>query len=893
MLTLPEGIESALGMSPGAVFTRAALQVNPFSYLSRKGVDHGFTNAQDYNRQLVDSLVDQGISIIGITDHDTVENDGLRTVAEASGITVFPGVELRAASTGVHICILFDPKADEAVGRDFVGWAEVDRRPEGAPSPCNRTDRQIMERAAEVGAVTYFPHVESSNGLFGATAGQARIETWCHELTRAVAVTSPFVALGSDLRAMLDGRKAEYVKGHPTAIIHANDVYDPSHVHDRSWTWIKLSEHTAEGLRQAFLDPESRVRRADQMVDDGTPQILAVGWTGGFLDGVSVRLSSELTVLVGGRGAGKSTIIESLRYALDLGAVGDVATKMQTTILPEVLGDGGTVHVLMEKTDPSSQRFLVQRTIGGAPRVTGETGADVARAPAEIVPNLELFGQHEISDYARDDQSQVRLLDRFLRADVPDIAHRLDDAGRTLARSRRRLGELQRALDTADIDLQKLAKDEERLAEYDESGVEEALTVKSAHDEDSRLFTRAAEAVGDVQKSVSELVRVAELDTLFLSEDAIEDRPGEDELRAVRVHLDGLTQQLRPHLRTITQILTEGTAQLRRLREPFSTRQASVEAAYEKARTTLGREASSYVALRERVAALPELRQQQSALTDEIAEVEAERRELLERRGRLLAELREAYERAARTATHRLGGSLRVAVLGAIDTDGVERIIRDAVGGQLHRFVEAVEQAAAGGLSTDDLVLALRTGPDEAVDLLEESVRSQAERVCVSITDDALGELEELDPALRLRLELNVGTDPAPDWRTLDRLSTGQRATAILLLILADSDAPLIVDQPEDDLDNAFIAEVILPRLRDAKRRRQVLLSTHNANLPVLGDAEQILVLEAEGTTPSGPARTHVSASGAIDDDAVRAAVEELLEGGRTAFERRRLKYGF
>ena len=155
-------------------------------------------------------------------------------------------------------------------------------------------------------------------------------------------------------------------------------------------------------------------------------------------------------------------------------------------------------------------------------------------------------------------------------------------------------------------------------------------------------------------------------------------------------------------------------------------------------------------------------------------------------------------------------------------------------------------------------------------------------------------EMEELDLPPTTTLELNVAGEKQPDvWKKLNELSTGQKATAILLLLLLESDAPLIVDQPEDDLDNRFITEGVVPKMREEKRRRQFIFSTHNANIPVLGDAELIAGLDASGEAEQGQAEIPVVHMGSIDAQPVRDLVEEILEGGKEAFELRRLKYGF
>jgi len=156
-------------------------------------------------------------------------------------------------------------------------------------------------------------------------------------------------------------------------------------------------------------------------------------------------------------------------------------------------------------------------------------------------------------------------------------------------------------------------------------------------------------------------------------------------------------------------------------------------------------------------------------------------------------------------------------------------------------------------------------------------------------------ELEELDLSPTTQIELNVAPEgERAQWRPLDDLSTGQKATAVLLLLLHDSSAPLVVDQPEDDLDNRFITEGVVPRMREEKRRRQFVFSTHNANIPVLGDAELILGLRASGEGGDrGHAEIPVEHVGSFDSEAGRDLVEEILEGGREAFEMRRRKYGF
>ena len=129
-------------------------------------------------------------------------------------------------------------------------------------------------------------------------------------------------------------------------------------------------------------------------------------------------------------------------------------------------------------------------------------------------------------------------------------------------------------------------------------------------------------------------------------------------------------------------------------------------------------------------------------------------------------------------------------------------------------------------------------------------------------------------------------------------LSVGQRCTAILALVLSAGDFPILIDQPEEEIDNEFIYRELVPLLRRAKHQRQVVVVTHDPNLPVNGDAELIFALEAR-SIDGGPVRGYPKtvdggqAIGSLDRKRVKLAVEEIMEGSEEAFRRRYARYGF
>ena len=126
-----------------------------------------------------------------------------------------------------------------------------------------------------------------------------------------------------------------------------------------------------------------------------------------------------------------------------------------------------------------------------------------------------------------------------------------------------------------------------------------------------------------------------------------------------------------------------------------------------------------------------------------------------------------------------------------------------------------------------------------------------------------------------------------PKQVSVNQLSDGQKHTILLTIaMLAESNLPLIIDQPEDDLDNAFIFSSVVTTLRSIKERRQVILVTHNANIAVLGDSELLCPMKRSGDTGV------ILDRGSIDRQETKKAVQEILEGGELAFRRRKEIYG-
>lgn len=136
-------------------------------------------------------------------------------------------------------------------------------------------------------------------------------------------------------------------------------------------------------------------------------------------------------------------------------------------------------------------------------------------------------------------------------------------------------------------------------------------------------------------------------------------------------------------------------------------------------------------------------------------------------------------------------------------------------------------------------------------------------------------------------LEVSYKPEKAKKYIPLSNASAGQKTTAILTFLLAYGELPLLLDQPEDDLDNKLVYDLIVTRLKKAKSKRQIIVVTHNANIPVNGDAEYIVSMDSDTDKIS------TKYVGTMDDENIRKEICDVMEGTQDAFEMRAKKYHF
>ena len=272
----------------GARFFKCALQVNPHHYAGTFRGQESVGNLVEYAKAIVAKAAELDISVLAITDHNSVSSIAAFQGATAGyEITVFPGFEL-TSTEGIHILCIYPPETvEEQLGR-FLGEFGI-RRTEPSSDPSSQSFDEILQKVREQGGITIAAHVSSSKGLFRALEGQARIRAWQSEDLLAIQIPGPVSGLPDSDRPIVRNKNADYRRLHPVgdeqavAVVNAKDIANPDDLDNPSATcWIKMSEISIEGLRQAFLDPVSRIRlNSDPEPEDHT-ELWTLTWEGAF-----------------------------------------------------------------------------------------------------------------------------------------------------------------------------------------------------------------------------------------------------------------------------------------------------------------------------------------------------------------------------------------------------------------------------------------------------------------------------------------------------------------------------------------------------------------------------------------------------------------------------------
>lgn len=868
--------------SRGARWVRAALQVNPYEYHGMNAPAEAYDDEAAYNTALLDECQVLDIEMVAVTDHWRVDSAaGLIADAAARGIVALPGFEANS-SEGVHLLVIFETGTEFSAINAAIGACGV------TPGCANGTTglpfKEILAKMSALGALVIPAHVNVANsGMLTGRSGQPLVEMVMDANLHAIAVT-PSASEGTDQRAIMSGTKP-YDRQHPLAIVYSDDIMRPGQLGaEGATTWFKVTSRRAESLKLAVRTPETRVKVSSPS-GTGRAVITSIGWTGGFLDGVTVPFSGDLTALIGGRGAGKSTVIESLRYALDLAPIGKKASTDHAQIVEKVLRSGTVIQVEIDTVSPTPRRFVIERVVPNPPIVKDMSGQATELKPADVLGAVEIFGQHELAELASSPGDVAQMLRRFAGSTERTEGHKA--TRQALADNRLAIEKAEAAREELRNELADIPRLEEQVKQYAETDVAKRLKDLQRLDRDEATFLEATNRVATAANEISTLTDPRLARDLQASYDLLGESPQIEFLEAVSEATNALAavlEDLAQQAKAAIEVAGKAIADAKKDWDTHVNEQREGHAEVLRSLHADGLEPDKYLDTAKALDSLTAKQPKLAGYDKTITALQKARVKLLgELAGHERAETEQLHD-AVRAANESTGGVVIVRPIAAVDRQEIIDVVTAATSGTRTQMVTAIKEAA---FSPRALAGAIRGG----VGALEEfNIRGAQAANLVAAGESLCRRLEELTVGHAVEVLLDVAvTSTTRELRKLDDLSKGQKATALLLLLLGASVVPLVIDQPEDDLDNRFVYDGVVANLRRLKGVRQVVASTHNANVPVLGDAELIVTLEGAGT------RGQVAASGvgSLDDAAIRRMVEDILEGGAAAFNARQHLYGF
>ncbi len=836
--------------------------------------------------------IEKGLDLIAVTDHNTAGwCDPVREAAQGTTLTVLPGVEI-STSQG-HLLALFDVTTPASQIEDLLISLEIPRDQFGSLDAA--TQKGIVDVCVSVekaGGVAIAAHIDGERGFLKMIkVGAERHRAYAAPDLRALEILDP---------SLRDGYQSGTVTGYPRRMpcVQSSDCWpkgaDRHELDGMAYrcSRLKMDDRSLSGLKLALIDPEIRVRLAVDESPSPSLAIMGMWVTGGFLNGQQVRFSENVNCLIGDTGAGKSVAIELVRFGLDQQSGVKKIQQEVESLLKQQLGNLGTVHILVRK---SETQYLVERAWGsppGPPLVRRVTPTDLEPVEGELDMRLFFpikgFSQSEIIEFAREPEVRLSLTDDLIDCTAELAA--ISDLKVSLRKNAATISAEQGKEANILAQLTELPTLVEARKEIDKVLTDERITQHQQWYREQTLLSQADSQLGSLGDKLETAISSLRLTPSWPEEGDVLPNPD------LMGELKGIYREWQEHVTAIE----EGTKEklnglverLGGLRGRWDTRFGKAEEVYRQLLESIDKDGIGLQALSQRRQTIEE---QISVLEGRRHELESDVlpriRELQKEREELLTSLQDnrkaitgKREGKAKELSERLDHKIRLNVHARANTS---------------EFRGELQEIARGSfLHGSDLdLLAAKFHPVPLVkQLLSQDFESLFNQSGVESTKlakmwdtvlerERLSDLYELqltdvEDVIEVMLQVEKGT-----YRRLEDLSHGQKCMVVLMVALAEGHFPLLVDQPEDALHAPSIEEGIVSTLRSQRGTRQCIFATRNANILVSADAEQIIALKADAN------HGEVAGTGSLDRFDHRQLVIYHVEGGDEAFRLKQTIY--
>lgn len=872
-----------------------------------------------------------GIDCVAITDHnsgawiDPLKNAYAQMKAQADQgeapegfreLTLFPGVEI-STQGGIHILALFDPSATTSDIDSLLGAVGYQGTKGDSDGVTSKGVAEVLNAILEAGAIPIPAHADKEKGLLQCKPASKQSELDATTLRQAIAIKDLLAVEWCDS----DNPWPECVADAESRLsrVLGSDCHNfrGSNVPGSRFTWVKMAKPTLEGLRLALLDGNGvSIRRCDEGKFNPfqvpahiiTSIDIEQGRYIGNRRAARIECSPFFNAIVGGRGTGKSTVVHALRLATyrekELAQLGaDSEPRNQFEAFRKTASSRDDKGALRENTEirvewqhedtrlrlrwrTDSQRIVVEEWNGNQWLESSSQSVNGARFP------IRIFSQGQIAAMAGSGrQTLLSIIDEA--ASVEPLKQAFEEAKRKFLTLRAQLRELDGKLaDEPEVKrkLEEVNKKLAALSQTDQASVLKTYS-QSQHQlkEVNALFEQLRSGAGRISDLAKQIIPENWSTQYFSEQDA--------DILALRKEIDGQVEQVRTRLREEAEKLNaivesvqrdfrylQWSTRVRAAQQAHTELQKKLESQGVNDPQAFARLTREKQHLEAQIKAFTKMRSDREELSGQI---NAQRKLIGQRRQDITQARKDFIQQALANNDH-----VRITVVPfGYDPKQIERELRELIDVMDDRFSDDIlNDEATAGVALE-LAQANESDKSAALKLLKRKLLEADESLGGRFRNYLRRKHERPEFADHIMAwapedDLRIKYKRANDWFDIQTGSQGQRSAALLAFLLAFGEEPIVLDQPEDDLDNHLIYDLIVRQIRENKLRRQLIIVTHNPNVVVNGDAELVHVMEFGG------GQCYVKHSGALQETELRKEICRVMEGGLEAFSRRWKRLG-
>lgn len=867
--------------NPYKIFKHGAVWLKADFHLHTKA-DGEFNYPGEPDRFVSDyvgKLKKNGLHLGVITNHnkfDKNEFQALRKKAKKEEIYLLPGIELSIndGANGIHTLIVFSDEWLER-GKDYIspfitslfpGKTEAEYQTENG-----RSDKNILQTVEELEKTArdyflIFAHVEQKSGLWeemnGGKLGDFRQNRY--HVVRKKTLGFQKVRTNDDRNQI-----QKWLHGWYPAEVEGSDCKSITEIGKCKPCWLKLGDFTFEAVKYALLDKDNRLDKKEPIAYSHS-YIKNITFKGGVLDGRTVHFSPELNTLIGIRGSGKSSILEAVRYSLDIPFGENVMDdKYKIKLTSHTFGSGGKVSV--KAIDRHGNEYEIRRILNELPEVFAEgtlqPGVSIRKT---IIHKPIYFGQKDLSSTG--DGFEKDLVEKLIGEKLIGIRGRIEEQKYAITELCKRLYDLSRVEEKKREYEQKKQDAEFRLKIFKDNGVQEKLKKQTNFDTDQRKLVQIISDVTDYKSALTDVINQYEddLHNHMLYKPKQNNSFFQSFLELYQ-HLLNSFAKVKSELQQsedVLQSLTSKQAEFENLRKQAADEFASMRRILNEELKNQGKSLNldEFPNLQKAVETSEQMLNVLSKQQNQGTNVY---KELID----ALSDLHSLWHEEYQLITSELKK--------VNDNETSLKIVVDYKGDKT-AFIRYFSKLFKGSRIRENSFQEIVNDYTDFTAIFKDI---EAVKIKVGTLSTAFENYFSENLAELLTWQVPNQITITYRGKELQHHSLGQRASALILFVLSQQENDIvIIDQPEDDLDNQTIYEDLIKLIRQLKNKTQFIFATHNANFPVLGDAELIHSCKYADEKIA-------LISGSIDAPVIQKEVVDIMEGGEAAFNKRKEIY--